>query len=187
MNKIRDSVDTAWQWTNKEAVMTEEVMRGVRISILDCVLFGEARQRGLGQILPIIRKVIYACELTAEPRLQEPIFITEITAPRDAMGSIYSFLTLRRGTIIEEEKIYGTPMSIVKAYLPISESFGFTDHLRILTDGQAFHQYIFDHWDTIKGSRFQANPKSSEIVNAIRKRKGLKEGIPDVNLFLDKL
>lgn len=78
-------------------------------------------------------------------------------------------------------------MAIVKAYLPVSESFGFTAHLRGLTQGQAFPQCFFDHWATINGSPFEANSKSAEIVAAIRKRKGLKEGIPDLNNYLDKL
>lgn len=78
-------------------------------------------------------------------------------------------------------------MAIVKAYLPVAESFGFTAHLRGLTQGQAFPQCFFDHWATVNGSPFEANSKAAEIVNNIRKRKGLKEGIPDLNNYLDKL
>lgn len=33
-------------------------------------------------------------------------------------------LNRRRGNVIEEGQVTGTPMFIVKAYLPVNESFG---------------------------------------------------------------
>ena len=40
------------------------------------------------------------------------------------MGGIYGVLNRRRGHVFEEGQIAGTPMFIVKAYLPVNESFG---------------------------------------------------------------
>lgn len=76
--------------------MTEEGMRGVRMNLLDCVLHADAIHRGAGQILPTARRLFYACELTAEPRLQEPIFTAEITAPQDAMGGVLQLSQLEK-------------------------------------------------------------------------------------------
>lgn len=45
----------------------------------------------------------------------------------------------------------GTPMFVVKAYLPVNESFGFTADLRSNTGGQAFPQCVFDHWAILQG------------------------------------
>jgi len=59
----------------------------------------------------------------------------EITAPADAMGGVYSILNQRRGIVNEEEQISGTPLNCVKAFLPVSESFGFTAALRGATAG----------------------------------------------------
>jgi len=75
----------------------------------------------------------------------------------------------------------------VKAYLPVAESFGFTAHLRSLTAGQAFPQCVFHHWALVNGDPFEADSKALAIVNEIRKRKGLKEGIPALDNYLDKL
>lgn len=105
MQEIRDSMESAFQWASKEAVMTEENMRGIRFNLLDCVLHADAIHRGGGQVIPTARRLYYACELTAKPRLQEPIFLCEITAPADAMGGVYQCLTQRRGTINEEEQV----------------------------------------------------------------------------------
>lgn len=120
---IKDSIDSAWQWASKEAPMTEEGMRGVRINLLDCVLHADTIHRGAGQILPAARRLFYACLLSAEPRLQEPIFTAEITAPQDAMGGVYNCLNQRRGIINEEEQIPGTPMAVVRTTLNLLPSF----------------------------------------------------------------
>jgi len=69
MNEIKDSMESAFQWATKEAPMTDENMRGVRINIHDVVLHADAIHRGGGQLIPTARRVIYACELLAEPRL----------------------------------------------------------------------------------------------------------------------
>jgi len=75
----------------------------------------------------------------------------------------------------------------VKAFLPVSESFGFTAHLRSLTAGQAFPQCVFHHWALVGGDPYESDSKCFQIVNDIRKRKGLKEGLPPLDNYLDKL
>jgi len=162
-------------------------MRGIRFNIMDVALHADAIHRGGGQIIPTARRVFYAAQLTAEPRFVEPIFLCEIQAPDDAMGGIYQTLTQRRGIVIGEEPVSGTPLIIVKAYLPVAESFGFTQHLRAMTSGRAFPQCVFDHWDTIATDPLEPTSKSGVLVETIRKRKGLKPGIPLLENFVDKL
>jgi len=36
---------------------------------------------------------------------------------------------------------------MIKAFLPVAESFGFTQALRAATSGRAFPQCVFDHWE----------------------------------------
>jgi len=124
MNEIKDSMESAFQWATKEGAICDESMRQIKVNLVDVVLHADAIHRGGGQIIPTARRVYYATELTATPRLQEPIFLCEITAPADAMGGVYQCLNQRRGTVIEEEQIQGTPLNMVKAHLPVSESFG---------------------------------------------------------------
>jgi elongation factor 2 len=162
-------------------------MRQVRVDIVDVALHTDAIHRGGGQLIPAARRVYYATELTAQPRLQEPVFLAEITAPQDAMGGVYQCLNQRRGIVTEEEPVQGTPLNQVKSYLPVAESFGFTAHLRSLTAGQAFPQCVFHHWAEVTGDPMDSTTKASEIVLGIRKRKGLKEGIPDLSNYVDKL
>ena len=54
------------------------------------------------------------------------------------MSGVYQFFSQSRGVLFSEESVQGTPLLVVKAYLPVAESFGFTAHLRSFTSGQAF-------------------------------------------------
>lgn len=161
-------------------------MRGMRFNVVDCELHTDAIHRGGGQIMPTARRLYYALEMLCQPTLLEPIFSCEITAPMDCMGGVYQSLNTRRGQVVEETQIMGTPLNIVKAFLPVSESFGFTGLLRGNTQGKAFPQCVFDHWDMIKGLPL-VDQKAQELVLGIRKRKGLKEEMPVLENYMDKL
>lgn len=55
--------------------------------------------RGGGQIIPTCRRALYAAQLTAQPRLCEPVYLVEIQAPEQALGGIYSVLNQKRGMV----------------------------------------------------------------------------------------
>jgi len=187
LNEIKDSVVAGFQWASKEGVLCEENMRGVRFNIHDVTLHADAIHRGGGQIIPTARRVLYACALTAQPRLLEPVYLVEIQCPEQAVGGIYGVLNRRRGHVFEEAQVAGTPMFVVKAYLPVNESFGFTADLRSNTGGQAFPQCVFDHWQVLPGDPLDGTSKPAQIVAETRKRKGLKEGVPGLENYIDKL
>uniref|UniRef100_A0A914UKA7 Elongation factor 2 n=1 Tax=Plectus sambesii TaxID=2011161 RepID=A0A914UKA7_9BILA len=187
LNEIKDSVVAGFQWATKEGVLCEENMRGVRFNIHDVTLHADAIHRGGGQIIPTARRVLYASAITAGPRMLEPVYLVEIQCPEAAVGGIYGVLNRRRGHVFEESQVVGTPMFIVKAYLPVNESFGFTADLRSNTGGQAFPQCVFDHWQILPGDPFDPSTKPAQVVAETRKRKGLKEQIPALDNYLDKM
>jgi len=187
LNEIKDSVVAGFQWASKEGVLCDENMRSVRFNIYDVTLHADAIHRGGGQIIPTARRVLYASALTAGPRLMEPVYQVEIQCPENAVGGIYGVLNRRRGHVFEEAQTPGTPMFVVKAYLPVNESFGFTADLRSNTGGQAFPQCVFDHWQVMPGDPMQEGGQVHKIVEDCKARKGLKPGLPDLSSYLDKL
>jgi elongation factor 2 len=187
LNEIKDSFEAAFQWATKEGAMTDEQMRGIRFNIMDVALHADAIHRGGGQIVPTARRVLYACELTASPRFVEPIFKVEIQCPDDAVGGIYQCLAQRRGIVEGEDPIQGTPLVNMTAFLPVAESFGFTQALRAATSGRAFPQCVFDHWEEMTGDPMEEGSKAFTLVESIRARKGLRAGVPALDNFIDKL
>jgi elongation factor 2 len=187
MNEIKDHCVAAFQWASKEGVLCDENMRGIKIKVLDVTMHADAIHRGGGQIIPTARRVFYACQLTARPRLMEPVYLVEIQCPENAVGGIYGVLNRRRGVVVGDESRGNGPLKNIKAHLPVMESFGFTSDLRANTGGQAFPQCVFDHWQLLIGDPLDKANKAVEVVTAIRKRKGLPEGVPPLDKFFDKL
>merc|ERR1712147_538756 len=107
-----------------------------------------------------------------------PMFMAEITCPGSQMSGCYKCLNQRRGEIVEEVEVEGSPLQLVKALLPVAESFGFTADLRSKTSGKAFPQCSFDSWSEFGGDPFTEDSKAQKLLLEIRKRKGVKEEIP---------
>jgi elongation factor 2 len=187
LNEIKDSIKAGFDWATKEGVLCDENMRGIRFDLHDVTLHADAIHRGGGQLIPTARRVFYACVLTAQPRLLEPVYLVEVQCPENAMGGIYSVLNRKRGHVFQEQGVPGTPMFQIKAYLPVNESFGFDSDLRAATSGQAFPQCVFDHWQTMESDPLEENSQAFKIVTTTRKRKGLSEFVPPLDRFLDKL
>jgi len=186
MNEIKDNVQAGFQWVTSAGVLAEEEMRGIKFSLVDAVLHADAIHRGGGQIIPSSRRVMYASQLTAQPRLMEPIYLVDIQCPSTVINGVYNILNQRRGVVIDESPRQGTPLTNLKAFLPVLESFGFTSALRAGTSGQAFPQLVFDHWEIMDDDPLLPG-KTQELVTAARKRKGLTADIPPLERFLDKL
>jgi elongation factor 2 len=187
LNEIKDSFNSGFQWASKEGVISNENCRGIRWKIHDVTLHADAIHRGGGQIIPTARRVLYASHLMAEPRMVEPYYLCEIQCPSGVLAQVGSVLNRRRGAILEQNAIAGTPQYLVKSYLPVLESFGFTADLRSNTGGQAFPQCVFDHWEVMNDDPMKDGSKTNAIILAIRKRKSLKEEVPKLDDYYDKL
>ena len=61
------------------------------------------------------------------------VYYVEIETPADCIAPIYNVLAKRRGHVTADIPKPGTPIFIVKAYLPVIESFGFETDLRYTT------------------------------------------------------
>jgi len=187
LNEIKESVVNGFNLACSEGPLCEEQVRNVVFKLLDVHLHADAIHRGMGQIMPTSKRCCYASLMTAEPGIFEPMYLCDIQTPIDAMGGCYSVLTRKRGMVFSEEQRPGTPMVQLRAYLPVLESFGFTETLRANTGGKAFPQCVFDHWQIVPGDPLAEGSMGADIIIKTRKRKGLPEGVPPLDRYLDKL
>ena len=188
LNEIKESVVAGFGAACAAGPMCDEPCRNVLCKLMDVTLHADSIHRGMGQIMPPARRVVLGTMLKAEPILVEPVFLCEIQVPRAVSGGIYGVLTRRRGHVFEEIDEVGTPMMNIKSYLPVAESFGFTQDLRGATAGQAFPQCVFSHWQAYNGGDpLTEGTKTNEMVKSIRNRKGLAPEVPTPDRYLDKL
>jgi len=85
----------------------------------------------------------HACP-KAKPVILEPIMNLEVVTPEDYMGDIVGDLNRRRGQINAMDSTTGA--RIVKAFVPLSEQFGYVTILRTISSGRATSTMSFDHY-----------------------------------------
>merc|ERR1712070_1338365 len=125
--------------------------RGVRFNLLDVKLHADSIHRGMGQIQPPARRVFFSSVMTGACRLVEPVFKALIEAPGEAQAGVMQALGGCRGELVLAEDLPGGRLS-VQAYVPVAETIGASPFATVLsqkTNGRAFVNYRFDHWETV--------------------------------------
>ena len=84
------------------------------------------------------------------PVLLEPIMKVEVTMPEEYMGDIIGDLNSRRGRIEGMDDLGGG--KIVRAYVPLSEMFGYSTDLRSRTQGRGNYSMFFEKYEQVPKS-----------------------------------
>ncbi len=87
----------------------------------------------------------------AKPILLEPIMKMEVVTPEESMGDVIGDLNKRRGQV-EGMESSRTGARIVKAKVPLAETFGYVTALRTITSGRATSTMEFDHYAEVSNS-----------------------------------
>lgn len=171
-------------------------IRNTKFRLIDVALAQEAIFRGGGQIIPTARRACYSSFLMASPRLMEPMYSISMTGPQDSVSTVYNILARRRGHVLSDGPIAGTPLYRVNGLIPVIDSFGFETDLRINTPGQAMVSLVFDRWNIVPGDPLDkdivlrplqmanAQQTARDFVLKTRRRKGLSEDV-SVAKFLE--
>ena len=81
----------------------------------------------------------------ASPVLLEPIMAVEVVTPEEYLGDVIGDLNSRRGKI--EGMNSRKDVQVVKAFVPLSEMFGYATAMRSMTQGRALYTMQFSHYD----------------------------------------
>ena len=87
----------------------------------------------------------------AAPVLMEPIMKLEVVTPEENMGDVIGDLNKRRGQV-EGMESSRTGTRIVKAKVPLAETFGYVTALRTITSGRATSSMQFSHYAQVSPS-----------------------------------
>jgi elongation factor G len=94
----------------------------------------------------------------AKPVLLEPMMKVEVTVPEEFIGDITGNLSGKRG-LIESTEDRGM-VTVIRAKVPLSEMFGYTNDLRSMTSGRGNSSMEFSHYAIVPANVAQ------EIVQA---------------------
>ena len=82
--------------------------------------------------------------------LLEPIMKVEVTMPEEYMGDVIGDINSRRGRIEGMDDVGGGKM--IKAYVPLSEMFGYSTDLRSRTQGRGNYSMFFEKYEPVPKS-----------------------------------
>ena len=193
---VREAIRQGFSWATREGPLCEEPIRNTKFKITDITLASEAIARGSGQIIPTSRRACYSSFLMASPRLMEPLYAVSVTGPVDSHMEVYNVLARRRGHVLSDGPVAGTPLYRVNGLLPVIDSFGFETDLRIRTQGSSMVSLVFDSWSIVPGDPLDreqvikplqpasAQATARDFVLKTRRRKGLSEDV-SVKTFLE--
>ncbi|THZ02869.1 U5 small nuclear ribonucleo protein component [Aureobasidium pullulans] len=196
LKSVRDTIRQGFSWGTREGPLCEEPIRNTKFKITDVGLAPEAIYRGGGQIIPTARRACYSSFLMASPRLMEPVYSCSMIGNADSVSSLYTVLARRRGHVLSDGPIAGTPLYKVSGLIPVIDSFGFETDLRIHTQGQATLSLVFDRWSIVPGDPLDKSIKlrplepasaqatARDFVLKTRRRKGLAEDVT-ISKFLE--
>ncbi len=96
----------------------------------------------------------------AKPVLLEPIMAVEVVVPDEYNGTVMGDLNSRRGRI-EGMDLRGTTQ-IIKAFVPLSEMFGYATDIRSRTQGRGSFTMHFGRYEEVPGAL------AEEIVSKVQ-------------------
>ncbi|KAK9474817.1 P-loop containing nucleoside triphosphate hydrolase protein [Dipodascopsis tothii] len=142
-----------------------------------------------GQALSHTREAFRAGFLDWSPRILLAMYSCEIQAQSEVLGRVYTVIAQRRGRVLSEEMKEGTPFFVVRAQLPVVESFGFAEDIRKRSSGAASPQLIFAGFEMLDEDPFWVPTTEEELeelgefaerenvakryMDAVRRRKGI--------------
>lgn len=177
LNEVEELMVQGFEEALNAGPLAKEKMSGVKVILLDATLHEDNVHRGPAQMLPTIKRPIYAAMLQAGVTLLEPKQKVLINTLQEYSGDVINMTNGRRGQLegMEQEGENAT----IKTILPVAEMFGFSNDLRGATQGRAiwYQEYA--------GYHPMPRDLVSKVVRQIRERKGEPPEPPTVQFFSD--
>jgi elongation factor 2 len=178
VEEIMDHIKSGFREAVFTSVLAKEPAYGLKINLEDVTVHEDPAHRGPAQILPMTWRPIWCAFLLSDPKLLEPLISFDCKVPNQFVSSVIAIVQKRRGKILDMTN--EEDMIIVKAEMPVSESFGLAEELRSSTEGRAFWATQFSRWAPVP------EQMKDEIIKLIRERRGLSPTPPRPEEFFEE-
>ena len=177
MQEVMELLLKGFESAVDQGPLAKEKVTGLKVVLHDATIHEDPVHRGPAQVLPAIRRPIYAGMLIAGTRLLEPKQTFLVQAPQEYSANLITSLQQRRGEIQEINQ--EGDLTNIKAKLPVSETFGMSNDLRSASQGRAiwYHEYA--------GYELMPTELQNKTITSIRERKGDPKEPPRAQDFMD--
>ncbi|MFQ5406740.1 MAG: EF-Tu/IF-2/RF-3 family GTPase, partial [Candidatus Micrarchaeia archaeon] len=177
LQDIKELLNQAFKEAVREGPLAKEKCKGVKVKLTDATIHTDPAHRGPAQIIPAVKRPIYAGMLHANTVLLEPKQKLVVTSPAEYMSGIISQIQGRRGQVGDIQQ--DGESIIVNSIVPVSTMFGFASDIRGATQGRAAWYYEYHGYDKVPTNL------QEPTIASIRKRKGEPENRPTAKDFLE--
>ncbi|MBI5036246.1 elongation factor EF-2, partial [Candidatus Micrarchaeota archaeon] len=177
LQDIKELLLDAFDQAMSQGPLAKEKCVGVKVKLTDASIHVDPAHRGPAQIIPAVRRPIYASMLQADCVLLEPKQKLFVNVPSEYMSSVINLVQGRRGQIADIQQ-EGESVNI-NSKVPVSQMFGFATDVRGASQGRAVWYYEYAGYEKLP-TNLQA-----PTITSIRKRKGEPETPPTAKDFMD--
>lgn len=170
LNEVEELIIQGFEEAMDKGPLAKEKVTAVKVTLTDVLLHEDNVHRGPAQMLPAIKRPIYAGMLMAGITLLEPKQKVTINVPQEYAGNVVTLTQGKRGQLIDMQQDGEYTNVIVK--MPVADMFGFGSDLRSATQGKAIPYQEY--------AGYEVMPKDlvAKIVKQVRERKGDKPEPP---------
>ncbi len=178
LNEVMELLMEGFEEAMRDGPLAREKCTGIKVLITDATIHEDPVHRGPAQIIPAIRRPIYAGMLTVGVTLLEPKQKFTINIPQEYLSNMITFLQGKRGQILDIQQ--EAEQATLVAKMPVAEVIkGFSNEMRGLTSGKAIWYPEYAGYEKLP------RELQEKIVRDIRKRKGQPPEPPQPQHFLD--
>jgi elongation factor 2 len=179
MNEVMESLIEGFKEAVDDGPLAREKCLGIKVKIVDALIHEDPVHRGPAQVIPAIKRAIYAGMLYANTILLEPKQKITIQVPERYLSDVITTMQGRRGEILSITQEGDLVTIVVKA--PVAEMLkGFSDQIRGITQGRAIWYYEYAGYEKLPKDLMQ------KVVESTRERKGVPKEPPKPEDFLEK-
>ena len=178
VEEVIDHIKSGFREAVHTCVLAKEPAYGLKINLEDIQVHEDPVHRGPAQILPMTWRPIWCAFLLSDPKLLEPLLSFECKVPNDFVSAVLATVQKRRGKVLD--MVTEEDMMVVKAEMPVAESFGIAEELRSSTQGRAFWATQFSRWAPVPENM------QMDIIGQIRERRGLDKNPPRAEDFYER-
>ncbi|MDE1823032.1 MAG: elongation factor EF-2 [Candidatus Micrarchaeota archaeon] len=178
LNEVMELLTEGFEEAMRDGPLAREKCTGIKVSITDATIHEDPVHRGPAQIIPAMRRPIYAGMLTAGVVLLEPKQKLTVNIPQDYLSDMITFLQSRRGQVLDIQQ--ENEQATLVAKMPVAEVIkGFSNEMRGITQGKAIWYPEYFGYEKLP------RDLQNSIVMEIRKRKGQPPEPPKPEQFMD--
>ncbi|MEM2380058.1 MAG: elongation factor EF-2, partial [Candidatus Anstonellales archaeon] len=165
LNETQELIIQGFIEAMQKGPLAQEKVVGVKVKLVDAMLHEDHVHRGPAQVIPAVKRGIYAAMIKAGTTLLEPKQKVLFQIPHEYAGAILNIVNGKRGQLLDMQQ--DEESTTIIAIFPVAEMFGFSNEVRGASQGRAL--WYPEYWG------FEEIPRDllDRTVRQIRERKGL--------------